>query len=137
MINYLKLFYLSFVFLSIYGCDSTSSESPVISDGISWHRNSDGIFYGKTCIDKKLFVVSSTPHNRYSLSGVIGSCIGNEPFNDKPAPDIEENFIWHKSLSGVVYFYTCIEDHLFTVSPGSYHTRILSLIGNDCSSVIK
>ncbi len=131
---HLKLFFLSLVFLAAYGCDFNSNEKNTISENISWHRNIDGVFYGKTCIDNHLFVVSSASHQFKTLSGIIGSCTGNEPSNVW-AEKIDESFEWSRSSSGISYFYTCIEDHVFIVSPAASRTKMLSLISNDCSKL--
>lgn len=134
---YITLVFL-FLFVSISGCDySPENKTVSLNDDISWMRNSDGVFYGKTCIDKKLFVVSSGSHESKTLSGIIGSCNGTETFKDSYVPDVKENFKWINLNSGISYFYTCIEEHLFTVSSNAYRTYILSLVGNDCSVITK
>lgn len=135
MLNYFKSISIFFFFIFIYGCDSNEKENQLLSSDISWHRNSDEVFYGKTCVDDKLFIVSSTPHSRLALAGIIGSCTGDEVFHQEDIKDREKEPIWKKSKSGVRYFYTCIENHLFTVSPGSYFTSILAFAGNDCSII--
>ena len=133
----IKIVFL-FLFFILSGCDySPENKTVSLSDDIYWMRNSDGVFYGKTCIDNKLFVVSLGSHSNTTLSGIIGSCNGTETFKTSYVPDVKENFKWITLNSGISYFYTCIEEHLFTVSLNAYRTQILSLVGNDCSVITK
>ena len=102
---------------------------------ISWHQNDDGVTYGKTCIGKDMYAVTTSTHNYKNLSGIIGSCSVDDIVTWKPHKEMELTLKWKTSKSGIRHAFTCIENKVFIVTPSTHSHNYLALVGDDCSKI--
>ena len=126
--------FVTMIAVSFSGCGFDENPSDEVSY-ISWHRNNDGVRYGKTCIGKDLYVVTTSTHSYKNLSGIIGSCLVNEPVPSEPYKEMELKIKWKPSKSGIRYAFTCIENKVFIVTPSTHSHNYLALVGDDCSKI--